>query len=78
MDGDAMVTSYDPRHARTSDDETVEAKWPVVMGAWSSGDLTAMVTGLELGTQYDLHVRSVNATRAGPWSDTESANARFG
>ena len=69
-DGDAMVTSYDLRYIETSADETVEANWTVKSAAWTSGDLTATVTGLEVGTQYDVQVRAVNASGAGPWSST--------
>ena len=69
-DGDAVVTSYDLRHVETSADETVEGNWRVVTGAWSSGDLTATVAGLELGTQYDVQVSAVNAAGRGPWSAT--------
>ena len=69
-DGDATVTSYDLRHIETSADETVEANWTVESAAWTSGDLTAMVTGLEVGTQYDVQVRAVNASGEGPWAAT--------
>ncbi len=69
-DGDAPVTSYDLRSITTGADETVEANWVVRTGVWSSGNLTATVTGLGLGTQYDVQVRAVNASGAGPWSAT--------
>ena len=60
--GDAVVSSYDLRYIETSADETVEANWTVESGAWTSGDLTATVTGLEVGTQHDVQVRAVNAS----------------
>ena len=69
-DGDASVTSYDLRLIKTSADETVEGNWRVVTGVWNAGALTVMVTGLELGTQYDVQVRAVNASGSGPWSAT--------
>ena len=69
-DGDAVVTSYDLRYIETSADETVEANWTVKSAAWTSGDLTATVTGLKVGTQYDVQMRAVNASGAGPWSST--------
>ena len=71
-DGDAAVSSYDLRYIETSDDETVEANWSVETGAWTSGDLTATVTGLAVGTQHDVQVRAVNASGAGPWSATRT------
>ncbi len=75
--GDAAATSYDLRSIKTSADETVESNWAVATGVWSAGDLTATVTGLELGTQYDLQVRAVNAAGAGPWSATRAGTTLF-
>ena len=46
----------------------MEANWTVESGAWTSGDLTATVTGLKVGTQYDVQVRAENAAGEGPWS----------
>ena len=40
------------------------------MGVWTSGELAATVTGLKVGTQYDVQVRAVNAAGEGPWSAT--------
>ena len=76
-DGDAVVTSYDLRSIKTSADEAVEANWTVATGVWSSGDLTATVTGLALGTQYDVQVRAVNAAGVGPWSATRTVTTLF-
>ena len=38
-------------------------------GEWTSGDgdLTATITGLEVGTQYSVQVRAVNAAGKSPW-----------
>ena len=69
-DGDVAVTSYDLRYVKTSYDETYEANWTIRTGVWTSGDLTATVTGLEVGTQYDVQVRAVNAAGGGAWSPT--------
>ena len=69
-DGDAAVASYDLRYIETSGDETVEANWTVRSAVWAAGDLAATVTGLEVGTQYDVQMRAVNASGAGPWSAT--------
>ena len=76
-DGDAAVASYDLRYIETSADEAVDANWTVETGVWSSGDLTATVTGLELGTQYDVQVRAVSSSGAGPWSTTRTVTTPF-
>ena len=68
LDGDAAVTSYDLRYIETSADEALEANWTDRSAVWAAGDLTATVTGLEVGTQYDVQVRAVNASGWGPWS----------
>ena len=67
-DGDAPATSYDLRYIETGADETVEANWSVESPAWTSGDLTATVAGLKVGTQYDVQVRAENVSGEGPWS----------
>ena len=69
-DGDAVVSSYDLRYIETSADETVETNWTVRSAVWTSGDLAATVTGLTVGTQYDVQVRAENAAGEGPWSAT--------
>ena len=76
-DGDAAVTSYDLRYIKTSLDESEDSYWTVETGVWSSGDLTATVTGLELGTQYDVQVRAVNTSGEGPWSTTRMGTTLF-
>ena len=76
-DGDAAVTSYDLRYIRTSADEADDVNWIVEAGVWGSGDLTATITGLELGTQYDVQVRAVNGAGEGPWSTTLAATTAF-
>ena len=69
-DDDATVTSYDLRYIKTSADEAVDANWTIETGAWTSGDLTATVTPLEVGTQYDVQI---DASGQGPWSPTRMA-----
>ncbi len=76
-DGDAAATSYDLRSIKTSADAAVDANWAVETGVWSAGDLTATVTGLALGTEYDVQVRAVNAAGAGPWSATRAGTTLF-
>ena len=55
----------------------VEANWTVQTGVRSAGDLTATITGLALGTEYDVQVRAVNTTGAGPWSATRTGTTLF-
>ena len=66
------ITSYDLRHIPTAADETQDSNWNVLGGVWSNGDgaLTAEITGLVGGRQYDVQVRGVNASGAGSWSAT--------
>ena len=66
------ITAYDLRHIRTDADETVDANWTLVDGAWTSGSgpLRHTLTGLDDGVQYDVQVRAVNAAGRGPWSAT--------
>ncbi len=66
------ITAYDLRHIRTDADETVDANWTVVDGAWTtgSGPLRHTLTGLDDVVQYDVQVRAVNAVGRGPWSAT--------
>ena len=71
-DGGATITSYDLRYIKTSADETVDANWTIQDGVWTSGELTATVTGLETGTEYDVQVRAVNSAGDGPWSATRA------
>ena len=69
------ITSYDLRHIPTAADETQESNWNVLEDVWSSGDgaLTAEITGLLGGREYDVQVRGVNASGAGNWSSTATA-----
>ena len=69
--GETGITAYDVRHIETSADETVDANWMVVDGAWTSGALEYTITMLTNGTQYDVQVRAVNSNRDGTWSGTE-------
>ena len=71
-DGDSTITAYDLRHIETAADETVDANWTVVEDVWTSGSgtLSYELTGLGVGTQYDVQVRAVNSDGDGPWSTT--------
>ena len=69
-DGGADISSYDLRYIKTSDLSLTYKPTTFRSAVWSSddGDLTATVTGLEVGTQYSVQVRAVNAAGNGPWS----------
>ena len=69
-DGGEDITSYDLRYIETSADETVDANWTVKSNAWTpgSGSLDYRITGLEIGTEYDMWVRAVNSVGPGDWS----------
>ena len=71
--GGAAVTAYDLRHIQTVVDETVDSNWTVVEDVWTAaggGDLEYAITGLVGGAQYDVQVRAVSGSIAGPWSTT--------
>ena len=74
-DGGSDITAYDLRHIETDDDETVDPNWTVVEDVWTtgSGALEYTLTGLTVGTEYDIQVRAVNAVGDGPWSATVTA-----
>ena len=69
-DGGSDISSYDLRYIKTSDLSVSYIATTVKRAVWTSGDgdLTATVTGLEVGTQYSVQVRAVNAAGASPWS----------
>ena len=74
-DGGSDITAYDLRHIETPADETVDSNWTVVEDVWTSGGdaLEYTLTGLTVGTEYDIQVRAVNAVGDGPWSATVTA-----
>ena len=74
-DGGSDITAYDLRHIETDDDETVDPNWTVVEDVWTtgSGALEYTLTGLTVGTEYDIQVRAVNAVGDGTWSATVTA-----
>ena len=65
--GTGAITSYDIRH-QTGDTVTV------VSSAWTSGTLTAQLTGLQVNQAYQVQVRAVNSVGAGPWSSAMTAS----
>ena len=71
--GTSNVTAYDLRYIRTDADETVDANWTMVEDVWTgSGPLQYTLTGLTSGVRYDVQVRAVNSSGAGPWSETSA------
>ena len=68
-DGGADISSYDLRYIKTSELSLTYKPTTFRSAVWSSGDgdLTATITGLEVGTQYSVQVRAVNAAGTGPW-----------
>ena len=70
--GASAVTAYDVRYIKTAEDETDDANWTVVDDAWTAGNLTYTVTGLDDDVAYDVQVRAVNTQGDGVWSATAS------
>ena len=70
--GGPAITAYDLRYIQTSADETVDANWTVKEDVWAagSGSLQYTLSGLTVGTRYDVQVRAVNAAGASAWSAT--------
>ena len=69
-DGGSDISSYDLRYSKPSELSLSYIPTTFKSGVWTSGDgdLTATMTGLEVGTQYSVQVRAVNAAGASPWS----------
>ena len=70
--GASDITSYDLRHIPSTASDKSDDDWTEVAGIWQTGNLTYTLTGLEAGAWYDVQVRAVNDSGAGPWSETES------
>ena len=69
------VTSYDLRHVQTDVEVLEDSGWNLVEDAWTSGagrNLEYTITGLVGGVEYDVQVRAVRGSVAGPWSRTAS------
>ena len=71
--GGSNVTTYDLRHIRSDTPDKSDAQWRVEPGVWNSGSLEYTITGLKGGVEYQVEVRAVNDTGAGPWSETNVA-----
>ena len=70
-DGGATIIAYDMRHKLTSAPDA-DASWIEVDDVWRIGPLTAAITGLANGVQYDVQVRAMNSAGDGAWSATST------
>ena len=67
--GATPITSYDLRYIRANaPDKSDELLWTVVTGFPDPNRTNNYVRGLLPGRKYDLQLRAVSATGAGPWS----------
>ena len=65
------ITSYDLRYIRSSaTNKTDPANWTVATGIGTDDTGTYEITGLGPGVQYDVQVRALSSSRAGPWSES--------
>ena len=60
------ISDYDVRYIKQSEDETDDANWTDWDHAGTG--LSATITGLETGTDYDIQVRAYNDELESPWS----------
>ncbi len=71
--GGSDIVAYDLRYIQTGAGETGDSEWAVVENVWAAaigGDLQYAIGGLTGSTPYDVQVRALNRTGAGPWSAT--------
>ena len=75
-DGGLEIAQYDLRYIRSDATDKADDKWTVLTRVWASGDgdRTALVSGLQNETRYDLQVRAVNSAFTGDWSHTFEAS----
>ena len=73
--GATPITSYDLRYIRANvPDKSDESLWTVVTGFPDPNNVGHnYLRGLLPGRKYDLQIRAVNATGAGPWSAASRA-----
>ena len=65
------ITSYDLRYIRSSAaDKTNPDNWTVATGIGTDDTGTYEITGLGPGVQYDVQVRALSNSSAGPWSES--------
>ena len=72
--GATPITSYDLRYIRANaPDKSDESLWTVETGFPDPNRTNNYVRGLLPGRKYDLQLRAVSATGAGPWSAVSRA-----
>ena len=72
--GATPITSYDLRYIRANaPDKSDESLWTVETGFPDPNRTNNYVRGLLPGRKYDLQLRAVSATGAGPWSAVSKA-----
>ena len=72
-DGGLPIRSYDLRYIETEASDRADEQWTLRAGIASVAPLQTVLAGLADGVSYDVQVRAVNATGAGPWSATRIA-----
>ena len=71
-DGGAVIAGYDARYIRSDAPDRSDANWAEHASVWTSGDWWFKLSGLTNDIGYDLQVRAVNISGAGPWSATST------
>ena len=66
------ITSYDLRHIRSDAQDKADSEWTETTGIATTDTDSYDLTGLGGGVAYDLKIRAVNSSGAGPWSETIS------
>ena len=66
-DDGGAITSYDLQYGE-GDATNLPTSWTVLDEVWTSGSLSAVVSGLEESTEYAVQVRAVNSVGDGEWS----------
>ncbi len=75
--GGSEIVAHDLRYIQTGAGETGDSEWAVVENVWTAavgGDLEYAIGGLTGSTPYDVQVRALNRSGAGPWSQTTTGS----
>ena len=72
-DGGSPISSYELRYIESGASERSGERWTLQRGLAAGAQLGTVLAGLADGVSYDVQVRAVNATGAGPWSATRIA-----
>ena len=71
--GSSALSAYDLRYIASESADKADANWTGQSAIWTSGALEYTLAGLTDATGYDVQVRAVNDSGAGPWSNTGTA-----